>query len=72
MSEYQARLVAQKKEMSKDPPVLPLSSGALTFEAKHAEVQKLLKYFHLNGSPEQVLRAKKAGRTSPVVSSESA
>ena len=53
VSEYQACLVAQKKKMFKDPPILPLGSGAITFTAKHSKAPKLLKYFHPNGSPEQ-------------------
>jgi hypothetical protein len=87
VSEYKARLVAQKKDMFKDPPVLPLGSitiesytcplpkcdkatGALTFTAKDPNVQKLLKDFHPNRSPEQVLRAGSFGGTyfRPIVS----
>jgi hypothetical protein len=87
VSEYKARLVAHKKEIYKDPPVLPRGSikvesytcplpscdkatGALTFTAKDPEVQKLLKDFHPNRSPEQVLRAGSFGGTyfRPIVS----
>jgi hypothetical protein len=87
VSEYKARLLAHKKEIYKDPPVLPLGSikiesytcplptcdkttGALTFTAKDSEVQRLLKDFHPNRSPEQVLRAGSFGGTyfRPIVS----
>ena len=87
VTEYKARLVAHKKEIYKDPPVMPLGSikiesytcplpkcdkvtGALTFTAKDSKVQQLLKDFHPNRSPEQVLRAGSFGGTyfRPIVS----
>lgn len=80
-SEYRARLVSQKKDMYKDPPVLPLptiviesekcpipkrnkSTGELTFvSGEDSSIQSLLKDFHPNRTPEDVLRAGSFGGT---------
>jgi hypothetical protein len=44
-------------------PTRDKATGALTFTAKDSKVQKLLKDFHPNRSPEQVLRAGSFGGT---------
>lgn len=80
-SEYRTRLVTQKKDMYKDPPVLPLptiviesemcalpkrnkSTGELSFVAGEDDsIQDLLKDFHPNRTPEDVLRAGSFGGT---------
>jgi len=87
-SEYRVRLVTQKKDMYKDPPVLPpptiiiesekcplpkrnKSTKELSFVAgEDSSIQTLLKDFHPNRSPEDVLRAGSFGGTyfRPIVS----
>mmetsp|Transcript_44705 Transcript_44705/g.45344 ORF Transcript_44705/g.45344 Transcript_44705/m.45344 type:complete len:366 (+) Transcript_44705:1-1098(+) len=80
-TEYRNRLVTQKKDMYKDPPVLPPSSivtestkcplpkrdkttDALSFLAgEDTSIQAVLKDFHPNRSPEDVLRAGSFGGT---------
>lgn len=80
-SEYRVRLVSQKKEMYKDPPVLPpatiaieseycplpkrdKSTGELTFVAgEDSSIKSLLKDFHPNRTPEDVMRAGSFGGT---------
>jgi len=80
-SEYRGRLVTQKKDMYKDPPVLPLptiiiesekcplpkrnkSTGELSFIAgEDSSIQSLLKDFHPNRTPEDVLKAGAFGGT---------
>lgn len=79
--EYRVRLVTQKKELYKDPPVLPpppigiesktcpppkrnKSTGELTFaKGEDSSIQSLLKDFHPNRTPEEVLRAGSFGGT---------
>ncbi|CAJ1934449.1 unnamed protein product [Cylindrotheca closterium] len=80
VKEYRARLVVQKKDMYKDPPVLPpldikietsfcrppkrnKETGMLSFVATTSEVSNLLKDFHPNRTPEEVLRAGSFGGT---------
>mmetsp|Transcript_19022 Transcript_19022/g.47088 ORF Transcript_19022/g.47088 Transcript_19022/m.47088 type:complete len:353 (+) Transcript_19022:106-1164(+) len=87
LKEYRARLVVQKKDMYKDPPVLPplniqieasfcpppkrtKKTGMLSFVSNSPEVSNLLKDFHPNRTPEEVLRAGSFGGTyfRPIVS----
>lgn len=87
VTEYRMRLVSQKKDMYKDPPVLPPTSievehaccplpkrnnetGALSFTANDGDVAQLLKDFHPNRSPEEILRAGSFGGTyfRPIIS----
>lgn len=81
VSAYRQRLLSQKKDMYKDPPVLPPASimiettkcplpkrdkktGILTFEAgENDELKTMLKDFHPNRTPEEVLRAGSFGGT---------
>eukprot|EP00980_Cylindrotheca_fusiformis_P009093 scaffold1966_cov109-Cylindrotheca_fusiformis.AAC.2 len=80
VAEYRTRLVSQKKEIYKDPPVLPPTNikvessfcplpkrnndtGELSFAANDSDVKKLLKDFHPNRTPEEVLRAGSFGGT---------
>jgi hypothetical protein len=81
VSAYRQRLVSQKKDMYKDPPVLPPASiaiettkcplpkrdkktGMLTFQAgENDELKTMLKDFHPNRTPEEVLRAGSFGGT---------
>lgn len=82
VSMYRSRLTSQKKDMYKDPPVLPppaimiesstcplpkrdTKSGALTFQQGEDddELKKVLKDFHPNRTPEEVLRAGSFGGT---------
>mmetsp|Transcript_7551 Transcript_7551/g.9874 ORF Transcript_7551/g.9874 Transcript_7551/m.9874 type:complete len:364 (+) Transcript_7551:246-1337(+) len=80
VAQYKARLLAQKKDMYKDPPVLPPcditvetekvtvpnrceDTGSLSFTAKNPAVKSLLKDFHPNRTPEEVLRAGSFGGT---------
>jgi len=77
--EYKNRLVKQRKEMYKDPPVLPpdiivvydetypeptrkKSTGELTFQGPE-DISMLLKTFHPNLTPEEVLRGGAFGGT---------
>jgi len=80
-SEYRVRLVTHKKEMYKDPPVLPppaiivesekcplpkrnKASGELSFVCgEDTAIKALLKDFHPNRTPEDVLRAGSFGGT---------
>ena len=80
VKEYRARLAVQKKDMYKDPPVLPplnieietslcrppkrnKETGLLCFVSNSSEVSNLLKDFHPNRTPEEVLRAGSFGGT---------
>lgn len=80
VAEYRTRLVTQKKDMYKDPPVMPppdikveakalgfpkrdKKTGNLSFTANDTKVKALLKDFHPNRSPEEVLRAGSFGGT---------
>jgi hypothetical protein len=79
VAEYRDRLVSQKKDMYKDPPVLPPAnmttedSGCsppkgnnekgLSFDARDPIVKAMLKDFHPNRAPEDVLRAGSFGGT---------
>ena len=87
VKEYRARLIAQRKDIFKDPPVLPplnnnvetsfcpppkrdKATGLLTFVSNDPDVSKILKEFHPNRTPEEVLRAGSFGGTyfRPIVS----
>jgi len=80
VGEYRTRLVIQKKEIYKDPPVLPPipikihkekfplpkrdeKTGLLTFTSNDPDIQQMLKDFHPNRTPEEVLRAGSFGGT---------
>lgn len=78
---YHTRLTKQRKELYKDPPVLPPNSvtfeekwcsppkrdkntGQLTFECgKNKDIATVLKDFHPNRTPEEILRAGSFGGT---------
>jgi len=90
-TEYRTRLMAQKKDMYKDPPALPplnvtidesktypppkrnKETGELTFcpgDDYDAKTKTMLKDFHPNRTPEEVLRAGSFGGTyfRPIIS----
>ena len=78
---YHARLTQQRKELYKNPPVLPphhiviepnycplpqrnKKTGELTFSCgTNQDIQKLLRDFHPNRTPEEILRAGAFGGT---------
>lgn len=81
-SAYKTRLLAQRKELYKDPPTLPpphiiiesqsvkqqpkrnKTTGELTFEpGNNKDIVKVLKEFHPNRTPEEVLRSGSFGGT---------
>ena len=79
VAEYRQRLVVQKKDLYKDPPVLPPvpvtidsktfppsrnnETDALSFTAADPVIKQMLKDFKPNRTPEEVLRAGSFGGT---------